>query len=127
MICKLHFDGGFASSTVSYGYVISDENNNILDKGGDKFLEKGSTNIVAEYMALVTGLTRCLKLGATKVRVYGDSQTAIYQLNGTYKVRDTNARPLYYVTKGLIKQFDHVELNWIPREQNREADREAKI
>lgn len=127
MICKLYFDGGFTANTVSYGYIVKDENDVIIDKGGDKFLEKGSTNIVAEYMGLVTGLTRCLKLGATEVKVFGDSQTAIYQLNGTYKVRDNNARPLFYVTRGLIKQFNSVELNWVPRDQNREADREAKV
>ena len=127
MIYILNFDGGFTDSTVSYGFVIKNDLGEVIATDGAKFKEKGSTNVVAEYMGLISGLIECVEMGIKRVKIYGDSQTAIYQINGTYKVRDTNARPLYYVVQQLIQQFDFIEFHWVPREQNGEADRAAKL
>jgi ribonuclease HI len=127
MMHRVNFDGGFTANTVSYGYIIYDPAGAEVTKGGEKFQEKGSTNVVAEYMGLIIALQKSLSLGIKRLKVYGDSQTVIHQLNGLYKIRDNNCRPLFYVVKHLIGQFEVVELHWVPREQNREADRAAKV
>jgi ribonuclease HI len=81
-----------------------------------------TTNNIAEYQAAIIGLERALKLGASNVRLHADSELMVKQLNGQYKVKNEGLKPLYQKAKELIAKIGRVEVQYIPREQNKEAD-----
>ncbi len=81
-----------------------------------------TTNNIAEYQAAIIGLEHCVKLGASTVRLHADSELMVKQLNGQYKVKNEGLKPLYLKVKELIGKIGRVEVKYIPREQNKEAD-----
>lgn len=84
-----------------------------------------STNNVAEYTALVKALQWLLEknLGSTKVEIKSDSQLIVNQLTGDYKVKSKRIMSLYKQVLLLKRKFQDIEIKWVPREKNREADR----
>ena len=81
-----------------------------------------ATNNEAEYTGAILGLEKALEIGAGQVVLKGDSQLVINQLKGTWRVKTAHLRPLWTKAKSLLNQFDSVQLEWIPRAQNSEAD-----
>ena len=81
-----------------------------------------TTNNIAEYQAAIIGLEHCVKLGASTVRLHADSELMVKQLNGQYKVKNEGLKPLYLKVKELIAKIGRVEVQYIPREMNKEAD-----
>ena len=63
-----------------------------------------------------------MKLGASSVRLHADSELMVKQLNGQYKVKNEGLKPLHARAKELIAKIGSVEVQYIPREQNKEAD-----
>ncbi len=102
----------------------------IVEAGGKRHVERvflgRGTNNEAEYGGLIAGLKRAAALGATSVTVAGDSQLIIRHLEGRYKVKAANLRPLYLEAKALLEAFDDVRLQWIRREMNAAADQAAR-
>jgi ribonuclease HI len=47
----------------------------------------------------------------------------MYQIKGRYKVKATKIIPLYQKVMNLISKFNEVRIEWIPREENSEADK----
>jgi len=118
-LCEPVNPGGVAC----YGYAIY--------KGGVKLAEGCGvinhpypSNNVAEYMACIKVLEKLIELGLNceKVTVRSDSQLLIYQLNGYYSVRAERIIPLYERTLELIGEFAEITFEWVPREENAEAD-----
>ncbi len=81
-----------------------------------------ATNNVAEYTAAIIGLEHAVMLRATRVKLCADSELLVKQLNGQYKVKNEGIKPLYAKLKELIAKIGSVEVQYIPRDQNREAD-----
>ena len=54
--------------------------------------------------------------------IQGDSQLIINQLSGKYKVKSEKLKIYYEKTKILIKKFENLQIEWITREKNNEAD-----
>ncbi len=81
-----------------------------------------TTNNVAEYTAAIIALEHAILLGASRVRLFADSELLVRQLNGRYKVKNEGLKLLYHTVKELIAKIGSVEVQYIPREQNREAD-----
>ena len=84
------------------------------------------TNNEAEYHGVIAGLRHALAAGATHVTVRGDSQLVLRHLDGSYAVRAANLRPLYEEARGLLDHFEDVQLQWVRREANADADRAAR-
>jgi ribonuclease HI len=81
-----------------------------------------TTNNVAEYTAAIIALEHAVLLGASRVRLFADSELLVRQINGRYKVKNEGLKKLYHTVKELIAKIGCVEVQYIPREQNREAD-----
>ena len=62
------------------------------------------------------------KLTAEAVIVRGDSELVIRQLRGEYKVKSANLAPLHAKARELSFRFGSLRFEWVPREQNRDAD-----
>jgi ribonuclease HI len=84
-----------------------------------------STNNVAEYTALIKALQWLLEnnLGRAKIEIKSDSQLIVNQLTGDYKVKSKRIISLYKQVLLLKSKFQDIQIKWIPREKNREADR----
>ncbi len=81
-----------------------------------------TTNNIAEYAAAIIGMEHALHRGATRVRLFADSELMVKQLNGIYKVKNEGLKPLYAKAKELIAKIGSVEVQYIPREMNKDAD-----
>lgn len=103
-------------------------------EGQEKPVETGvvnpsGTNNTAEYKGLISGLKKALELGVTEIEVFGDSNLVVQQVLGNWKVRKEDLKPLHRIATKLFNdpQFKQKSLNWVPREQNKEADKLAGI
>lgn len=81
-----------------------------------------TTNNVAEYTGLLTGLLLCASLGDVRVDVRLDSKLVVEQMTGRWKIKHENMRALAMQARAAINPA-FVRYQWIPREQNRDADR----
>ncbi len=81
-----------------------------------------TTNNIAEYTAAIIALERAVQLGAKHVSLNADSELLVKQLNGQYKVKNEGLKPLHAKAKELIARIGAVEVQYIPREKNKEAD-----
>jgi broad specificity phosphatase PhoE/ribonuclease HI len=84
-----------------------------------------TTNNVAEYRGLIAGLEEARRLGATEVAVRMDSKLVVEQMSGRWKVKHAGMAELHQQARSLASTFDSVSFTWIPREQNKHADRLA--
>ena len=83
------------------------------------------TNNEAEYWALLLGLREAKRLGGDSIRIFTDSQLIERQVKGLYRVKNLNLKTLHRTVTRNLKEFSSFEIESIPREQNREADRLA--
>ena len=94
---------------------------------GEVLLERGeylgeATNNVAEYRALLLGLTLATELGATEVEVVNDSEVIAKQVKGEYKVKNAGLKPLYLEAMKALAGFDSWVVRSVRREHNDHAD-----
>jgi ribonuclease HI len=85
---------------------------------------KDSTNNVAEYTAIIKALewiSDHVRL-EEPIRVFSDSRLVVSQLNGDFKIKSKRILPLYERAVALKNAITRLEVRWIPREENREAD-----
>ena len=84
-----------------------------------------TTNNQAEYQAIIAALEKAISLGASHVELKSDSELVVKQINGRYKVKKAALRPLYQEIVQLIGSLEGFTIAYIPRQQNREADKLA--
>jgi ribonuclease HI len=85
------------------------------------------TNNQAEYRALIRALEYAAASKAADVEVRSDSQLIVRQMNGSYRVKDVDLKPLYSEAKRLAGQIASFSINYVPREYNRQADKLANM
>lgn len=83
-----------------------------------------ATNNVAEYEALIAGLTEVSERGFSErvVEVRMDSELIVKQMRGEYKVKDANLKILHARAREALQALSSVSFVHIPREENKEAD-----
>ena len=82
-----------------------------------------TTNNQAEYRAIIAALEEASRLGAEQVEVRSDSELAVRQINGRYRVKNKALKPLHQRVRELLSLFQAFAIVAIPRHQNAEADR----
>jgi ribonuclease HI len=102
----------------------------IADGEGKKISELSrflghKTNNEAEYWALLLGLKEAKRLGGATLRIFTDSELVERQIKGVYRVKDLNLKALHKAVLQDLKTFLSFEIQSIPREENKEADRLA--
>lgn len=81
-----------------------------------------ATNNVAEYHALLNGLTAARELGATEVDVLMDSKLVVEQMSGRWKIKHPDMKELALTCRDIASGFASITYTWIPRKQNARAD-----
>lgn len=80
------------------------------------------TNNEAEYLALILALEEAQRRGARAVMVKCDSMLLVKQVNGEWKVKHPNMKPLCAKARRLADGFDSFKILHVRRELNTEAD-----
>lgn len=128
----IYTDGGARGNPgpAAAGVVIKNEDGKILAEFG-KYLGE-TTNNQAEYQALILALEKakemaCLpeRQGGTEIQCFADSELMVKQLNHQYKVRDADLAPLFLKVWNLSTAFKKISFQHIPRERNKEADKQV--
>ncbi|MER6414316.1 bifunctional RNase H/acid phosphatase [Streptomyces humidus] len=119
-------DGGSRGNPgpAGYGSVVIDA------ATGETLAERAeyigvATNNVAEYRGLVAGLLAARELDpSATVRVRMDSKLVVEQMSGRWKIKHPDMKPLA-AEAARVLPAGQVAYEWIPREQNKHADRLA--
>lgn len=82
------------------------------------------TNNTAEYHGIIEGMRAALEAGVTHLEVYGDSQLVIRGVASMkpWRKGKPHLEALKAEAQDLARKFTRVEFNWVPREQNADAD-----
>jgi ribonuclease HI len=123
----LQFDGGSRGNPGPAGIGVT-----VSTASGERLYELGEflgrcTNNVAEYTGLVRGLAAAKALGATRLIVRADSELIVRQLNGQYKVKSPDLKPLYQRAVALMAEIGEVKVSHVFREGNARADALANL
>ena len=124
---KIYTDGGSRGNPgpAAVGFVIE-------GLGHDKKYGEHigiTTNNEAEYRAVILALKKVKELiGSDKsteanLEFIVDSELLAKQLNGEYKVKDTNLQSLFMEIWNLKLDFNKVIFTHVLREKNKEADK----
>lgn len=84
-----------------------------------------TTNNVAEWCALILALQEGILLKLESIDIRTDSELVARQMSGEYKVKEPSLQPFFQLAKHLQKNYRHVSIRHVPREQNKLADAEA--
>jgi len=106
----------------SIGFTIEKEG--VILEEYSKYIGE-TTNNTAEYTALISTIKRMKTLKATDIIIYSDSELAVKQINGIYKVKNKGLKPLFSEVMKLLEEFDSFRVIHIYREENSIADRLA--
>jgi ribonuclease HI len=118
----VHVDGGSRGNPgpAAAAAVITSPEGDVLDEAAVTIGR--ATNNVAEYRGLLLGLERARALGATEVDVFNDSELIAHQVNGRYKVKHADMKPLHAEALGALRGFERWSLRPVPRAENADAD-----
>ena len=105
------------------GVTIRDDKGQML-RGISRYLGRLTCN-QAEYQALIMALEEARRIGAAEVRLLADSELLVKQLKREYRVKNEGLAVLFTVAVKLLAGFARWNVRYIPREQNKEADRLA--
>ena len=118
----VHVDGGARGNPgpAAAAAVVTSPDGDVLDEAQQTL--GVATNNVAEYRGLLLGLERARALGATEVEVVNDSELVAKQVNGQYKVKHPDMKPLHAQALAALQGFERWKLRSVPRAQNAAAD-----
>ncbi len=127
----IYTDGGSRGNPgpAGIGAVIVGLDGKVL-KEVSKYLGK-QTNNFAEYEAVIEGLKALKKILGQKIKDFDievkmDSQLVARQLSGEYQIKEETLFGQFIKIHNMqVKDFPNIIFTYIPREQNKEADRLA--
>ena len=118
----VHVDGGARGNPgpAAAAAVLSTADGDVVDEAHEYL--GVVTNNVAEYRGLLLGLERARAAGADEVDVVNDSELVAKQVNGLYKVKHPDMRPLHAAAMRALSGFERWSIRSVPRAENAAAD-----
>ncbi len=104
----------------AYAVVMRDPNGKVILELGKRFGR--DTNNVAEYYALLAALDYAAGSGIKALRIRSDSELLVRQMQGRYKVKSLDLKPLHERAMKLTRQLTYFTIEHVRRELNRDAD-----
>ncbi len=124
---SIYCDGGARGNPgpAAIGFVVF-QNGKLIHKFSKRIGE--TTNNVAEYKAVIIALgwlnsqDKMLDI-RREVNFFLDSQLIVNQLNGKFKIKNSNLQKLIVKVKNLEKKFSKpIDYHYVSRRQNKIAD-----
>jgi ribonuclease HI len=125
--CVAYIDGGSRGNpgVAGYGVAVRDEAGQTV---ASLFENLGiRTNNFAEYSALLGALRYAESQGYEGIKIFADSELLVKQILGVYKVKSADLKLLYAQATALIEHFKSFSIQYVPRDENLEADRLANL
>jgi ribonuclease HI len=121
----LYFDRSVMGPGAGAGVIL-------VSPEGGKFqyavrLHFPTSNNVAEYEALISGLRMAIDIGATRLYVYGDSKLVINKVMKNFNCESPLKDAYCQEVRKLEGRFWGLEVHHIPRKQNPGVDAVAKM
>ncbi|MFC1441412.1 bifunctional RNase H/acid phosphatase [Streptacidiphilus sp. N1-10] len=119
-------DGGSRGNPgpAGYGAAVRDGDTGELLAEAAEFIGV-ATNNVAEYRGLIAGLRAAHAIDPeATVEVRMDSKLVVEQMSGRWKIKHPDMQPLAAEARGIFPR-GRVGYQWMPRAQNKHADRLA--
>ena len=85
------------------------------------------TNTVAEYYALLAALDYAATHDIPALRIRSDSELLVRQMQGRYKVKSPDLKPLHERAAKLARQIQYFVIEHVRRELNSDADALANL
>ncbi len=116
------FDGSAAPNPGRIGIGVL-----LISPGGERFNTSLKTSFhgcsnEAELHALIAALEFALEASCRRLILHGDSQVAIRYVDGEDQTRIPRLTSLIVTAQRLQAHFDLLQLRWVPRHRNAEAD-----
>jgi len=109
----------------AYAVVIRDPEGHVVLELGKRLGRE--TNNVAEYYALLAALDYATSHGIATLRIRSDSELLVRQMQGRYKVKSADLKPLHERAMKLTRQLSYFAIEHVRRELNRDADALANV
>jgi len=109
----------------AYAVVLRDAEGKIVLELAKKIGRE--TNNVAEYYALLAALDYAVNQGIDALRIRSDSELLVRQMQGRYKVKSPELKPLHERASKLAREIGYFMIEHVRRELNRDADALANI
>jgi ribonuclease HI len=90
-----------------------------------QFIGEKQTNNFAEYEAVALALAEAKANGLSgrDLEIRMDSKLVVEQISGNWKIKEPSLKPQVAKVHALLKDFASFTFTYVPREQNKEADR----
>ncbi|PIN12270.1 Ribonuclease H [Handroanthus impetiginosus] len=124
-VWKMYFYGASHKEGVGARVVFVTSNREVLPYSFA--LTQNCLDNIVEYQALILGLEMAIDIKQLQLKVYGDSKLVISQLLGTYEVKKPKLLLYFNYAKRLIGWLGDVEIELIPRVENKQAYALAKL
>ena len=99
----------------TWGFIIRDPaTNTIIAKRTRELVH--TTNIAAEYRALIEGLRKCLEYTTGRVDHVSGCELVVKQMSGVWNVKDPEMRRLNLGAFSEVKNFEKVTHQWVGRD-----------
>ncbi|XP_057790567.1 LOW QUALITY PROTEIN: uncharacterized protein LOC131007657 [Salvia miltiorrhiza] len=121
----MFFDGASHKEGAGAGIVFVTPEHQVLPFSFT--LTENCSNNVAEYQALILGLEMALNMQQSHLKVYGDSKLVVNQILGLYEVKKPELLPYVKYARKIIEWLGDVEIEHVPRSENKQADALAKL
>lgn len=104
---------------------------NVTNKTGYKFTDaikfgergyKETSNNIAEYLACKHALEYMIENNLKTALIHSDSKLVVEQMSGRWSIKAGMYKELALSCKKLLEHFTFIRFQWIPREENQEAD-----
>lgn len=122
-LVTVNVDGGARGNPgpAAIAAVVRGPGGEVLEEAGEAI--GPATNNVAEYRALLLGIERAKAHGADEVKLLGDSELIVRQVQGRYKVKDANLRVYHAKVREALRGIPTWTIDHVRREHNADADR----
>lgn len=111
-----------------FGCVIKENEQILYSFSGYYPASPNMSNNVAEYLGLTQALQWLLVNNRLKEEItfFGDNMMTVMQMDGKWRAKKGLYIPFYKRALAVRKNFKKLHFEWIPREENGEADELSK-
>ena len=102
------------------GFVVETDDGSVINSGWVYLGRR--TNNQAEYEALICGLEALESDPPTHLTVYSDSELMVRQLNGEYRVKDSDLKDRFIRASQILLRIGSVTVEHVSRSENERAD-----